>query len=104
MDYAFSYNTFCHLSNAALAEYLKSVNRVLKKGGDFVFMIANFEYSKIHFVDSANKYSIGDLLPMGHFYQSLDTLNIIADLKTWEVINANLIPDHRDIIIHLKKK
>jgi|GEM_PF-2818684 len=104
IDFCFSYNVFCHLSNEALAEYLISVNKVLKKGGDFVFMIANFEHSKKHFPNEINNFKIGDMLPIGHFYQSTETLNIIADLNKWEIVNSNLLPEHRDIIIHLKKK
>jgi cyclopropane fatty-acyl-phospholipid synthase-like methyltransferase len=104
IDFCFSYNVFCHISNEGLTEYLTSVNRVIKKGGDFVFMIANFNHSKKHFPNEANQFKIGDMLPIGHFYQSEDTLNIIADLNKWEVINSNLLPEHRDIVIHLKKK
>ncbi len=103
IDYCFTYNLFCHLSNEALTQYLKGVNRVLKKGGDFVFMLANFEHTKRH-VDKPERYSLGDALPVGHFYQDLRTLDLIMDQSKWEVISRNLLPDHRDIIVHLKKK
>ncbi len=89
--------------NRMITEYLKSVFRVLKKGGDFIFMIANFEYTKINVPDSG-KYELGGLLPMGHFYQDDRTLDIIADQNEWEIISRNMLPQHRDIIIHLKKK
>ena len=102
IDFCFSYNVFCHLSNEALAEYIKNVNRVLKQGADFVFMIANFEHSKVHFVEP-EKYKLGDMLPMGHFYQDERTLGIVADKDQWQIISPNLIPEHRDIIIHLRK-
>lgn len=100
IDFCFAYNVFCHLSNKALTEYLKSVNRVMKKDGDFVFMLSKFS-SRL--VENINQYSLGDLLPMGHFYQDLRTLDIIVDLKQWDIVNNNLIPEHRDILVHLKK-
>lgn len=103
IDFCFCYNLFCHLSNDLLKEYLRSVFRVLKRGGDFVFMIANFEHSKVHVPDS-HKYKLGDLFSFGHFYQDDRTLDIIANPIQWEIINRNMIPEHRDIIVHLKKK
>lgn len=103
IDFCFCYNLFCHLSNEMLVEYLKSVFRVLKRGGDFVFMIANFKHSKIHVPDS-DKYKLGDLFSFGHFYQDDRTIDVIADKTQWQIINRNMIPEHRDILIHLKKK
>lgn len=103
IDFCFSYNVFCHLSNDAIREYLKSVNEVLKEGGDFVFMLSNYRHtSKV--TKDANKYSLGDFLPMGHFYQDFRTLPLVADFDRWEVVSDNLLPDHRDIVIHLKKR
>lgn len=103
IDFCFSYNVFCHLSNEALREYLKSVNDVLKVGGDFVFMLSNFKHTS-RVTKNPHDFSIGDFLPMGHFYQDLRTLDLVADLDRWEVVNRNLLPEHRDIVIHLKKK
>jgi SAM-dependent methyltransferase len=101
IDFCFSYNVFCHLSNDALRQYLKAANRVLRKGGNFVFMLSNYQHTKQF---SEREYYLGDLLPMGHFYQDLRTLDLIMDKSEWEVVDNNLIPDHRDILIHLKKK
>lgn len=103
IDFCFCYNVFCHLSNDAITQYLKSVNDVLKQGGDFIFMLSNFGYtSKITI--RPDQYVLGDFLPMGHFYQDSRTLDLVADLDKWEVVNRDLLPDHRDIVIHLKKK
>lgn len=102
IDYCFSYNVFCHLSNVALSEYIRDVNRVMKSGGDFIFMISNFEHTR-RLTENADKYTLGSFLPMGHFYQDLRTLDIIVDLKQWDIVNNNLIPEHRDILVHLKK-
>jgi SAM-dependent methyltransferase len=102
IDFCFSYNVFCHFSNEAIREYLKSVHRVLKPGGDFVFMLAKFERTKKH-VDYPERYTLGDLLPMGHFYQDLRTLDLVVG-DGWEIVNRDMIPEHRDILIHLKKK
>jgi SAM-dependent methyltransferase len=104
IDFCFSYNVFCHISNEGLKEYLKNINRVLKPGADFVFMLANYEHSKIHFAEQALQFSIGEMTPIGHFYQSDETLDLIADKNQWDTVNSNLLPDHRDIIIHLRKK
>lgn len=101
IDFVFSYNVFCHLSNEALTEYLKSAYRVLRKGGDFVFMLSSFEHTKNHIEKNENP-KRGDLLSMGHFYQDLETLPLIAG-KEWKVVNSNMIPQHRDILIHLRK-
>jgi len=103
MDYVFAYNVFCHLSNEALIEYLKAVHRVMKPGGNFVFMLSDFNHTKNH-IKNASEYQLGDLLPMGHFYQDGRTIDIIADKEQWEIVNRNMIREHRDIIIHLKKK
>ena len=100
IDFAFSYNVFCHLSNHALKEYLKGINKALKKGADFVFMLSNYKHTAKFEKD---RFQLGDLLPMGHFYQDLRTLDLIADLKQWEVVSNNLLPDHRDIVVHLRK-
>jgi SAM-dependent methyltransferase len=99
IDFCFSYNVFCHFSNAAIREYLKSVYKVLKTGGDFVFMISNYENVKKHVTGN---YSLGDFLPMGHFYQDLRTLDLVVGPE-WKIVNRNMIPEHRDILIHLKK-
>lgn len=102
IDFCFCYNVFCHLSNEFLIEYLKSVHRVLKTNGYFVFMLSSFNHTKKHILHGS--YELGDMLPMGHFYQDFRTLNIIAAKDQWHVISPNMIPEHRDIIVHLKKK
>lgn len=101
IDFTFSYNVFCHLSNDAIKKYISSVYKVLKKGGDFVFMI-----SDVNNIIEPNKwqYKLGEQLPMGHYYQNHLTIDLVTDFNEWEVVNRNLIPEHRDIIIHLKKK
>jgi len=99
IDFAFSYNVFCHLSNDALIKYLKGINRALVSGGDFVFMLSDFKWTS-RFCE--NEHELGDMLPMGHFYQDLRTLDIIVG-DGWEVVNNNLLPDHRDIVVHLRK-
>ena len=94
-------NVFCHFTNDAIAEYLKSVNRILKPGGNFVFMLSRFDRIKKH-VAYPERYSIGDLLPTGHFYQNEKTLDLVIG-EGWNIMNRDMIPDHRDIIIHLNK-
>lgn len=42
VEFCFSYNVFCHLSNEALVKYFKSIHRALKTGGDFVFMLSSY--------------------------------------------------------------
>jgi cyclopropane fatty-acyl-phospholipid synthase-like methyltransferase len=102
IDFCFSYNVFCHLSNEALKSYLKAVHRVLKPHGNFVFMLSNYKHASKHFEERT--FDLGDLLPMGHFYQDHRTLPLIADMSKWEVVSPDLIPEHRDIIIHLRRK
>jgi len=102
IDFCFSYNVFCHLSNEAITEYIKSIGRVLKYGGNLIFMISNFERTKKH-VDNPKSYSLGDFLPMGHFYQDSRTLDLVIG-EGWEIVSRDMIPEHRDILIHLKKK
>lgn len=103
VDFVFSYNVFCHLSNKFLIKYIVSINKILKSGGDFVFMLSNFHNVKQYFIDKAENYQFGDMLPNGHFYQDNRTIDIIAG-DGWEIINRSMIPEHRDIIVHLKKK
>ncbi len=97
-DFAFSYNCFCHLSNEALKEYVASVHSVLKPGGNFVFMLANYNKNPQGYTGE-----LGELLPFGHFYQDDRTIDIIVG-EGWEIVSRNMIPEHRDIIVHLKKK
>jgi FkbM family methyltransferase len=104
IDFCFCYNVFCHISNKGLSEYLKSIHRVLKPGADFVFMLSSFENAKKHFPEEADKFQLGDMLPIGHFYQSEETLKIISKDAHWDIVSENLLPYHRDIIVHLKKK
>jgi len=94
INFAFAYNVFCHLSNEAIKEYLESVNRVLRPGGDFVFMLSSYGRSRD---------DLGTLLPVGHFAQDERTLPLVIG-EGWEVISPNIIPEHRDIVVHLKKK
>lgn len=93
IDFTFSYNTFCHFSNDAIRQYLKSVHRVLRPGGDFVFMLSAYGHGQ----------ELGILLPMGHFSQDERTLPLVIG-EGWEIISPSMIPEHRDIIVHLKKK
>lgn len=101
IDFTFSYNVFCHLSNNAIKEYLKNIYLVSRQGADLIFMISNVNNIQ---QENKDKYKLGDALPMGHFYQNDKTLDKVIDSKEWQIINRNLIPDHRDIIVHLKKK
>lgn len=100
IDFCFSYNVFCHLSNKALTEYFMNINRVLNPGADFVFMLANYEHTKKNFSED---YHLGEMTPVGHFAQSDRTIDVIVG-KEWEIVRRNMIPEHRDIIVHLKKK
>lgn len=93
IDFAFAYNVFCHLSNTAIKAYLESVNEVLRPGGAFVFMLSRY---------GKGLAEIGHLLPMGHFAQDERTLPLVIG-EGWEVVSTDMIPEHRDIIIHLKK-
>lgn len=93
IDFAFCYNVFCHLSNDAIKQYLASVNRVLRIGGDFIFMLSSY---------GRGRDDLGALLPMGHFVQDERTLDLVIG-EGWSIISRNMIPEHRDIIIHLKK-
>jgi SAM-dependent methyltransferase len=102
IDFCFSYNVFCHLSNDALKQYIESINKVMKVGGDFVFMLSNISHSGKF--DDVTKYTIGDMLPMGHFYQDDRTIDLIVDFNQWDIVNRNMLPNHRDILVHLKKK
>lgn len=107
IDFCFSYNLFCHLSNEHLKEYVSDVHRVLKPSGDFVFMLANYQHTKLNIFQPANverDYEFGQLTSVGHYYQDERTIGVIANLKDWKVVNSNMIPEHRDIIVHLKKK
>lgn len=90
IDFAFCYNVFCHLSNEAIRQYLESVNRVLVPGGDFVFMLSSYGGE------------LGTLLPMGHFAQDDRTIDLVVG-EGWQIVSRNMIPEHRDIIVHLKK-
>lgn len=95
-DFAFAYNVFCHLSNEAIKQYLKSVNRVLRTGGAFVFMLSAYGRG-------LSDDQLGTLLPMGHFVQDERTLDLVIG-DGWQIISRNMIPEHRDIIVHLKKQ
>lgn len=90
INFAFCYNVFCHLSNDAIRQYLVSVHRVLRTGGDFVFMLSSYGGE------------LGTLLPVGHFAQDERTLDLVIG-DGWEIISRNMIPEHRDIIVHLRK-
>ena len=103
IDFVFSYGVFCHFSNDAIKEYLQSIYRVLKKGGECVIMISNFDKLKADFpdYDTWDKYKLGDRMLIGHFYQDDRTVDIMKD--KFKIISRNLTPDHRDIVVHLKK-
>lgn len=101
VDLCFSYNLFCHLSNEQIGEYVADVHRVLRPGADFVFMLANYEHTKKHL---DREYELGELTPVGHYVQDERTLDLIIDKEKWEVVSRNMIPEHRDIIVHLKKR
>lgn len=98
IDFAFSYGVFCHLPNHALIEYLQSVNRVLKTGGDFVFMLS--EYSR--YKPYSMKFKFGEMTSRGHYYQNLKTVRLIVG-EGWKIVNVDMIPEHRERMIHIKK-
>jgi SAM-dependent methyltransferase len=104
IDFCFSYGVFCHLSNSALIEYFDNVYRILKPGGDFVFMISFFEKLKKQHpnFEDYSKYELGNRMEIGHFVQDERTVNLIVD-KRWKMVNENMIPDHRDLIVHIRK-
>lgn len=95
IDFTFSYNVFCHFSNKAIFQYLQSVNSVLRPGGDFIFMLSAY--------GRTSDQPLGTMLPMGHFVQDERTLPLVIS-EGWDVISPSMIPEHRDIIVHLKKK
>jgi SAM-dependent methyltransferase len=102
IDFCFTYGMFCHLSNDALKEYIKNVYTVLKKGGDFVFMISNHQ-NMIKLYPSDSQYTeLGVGLSSGHFLQDDRTIEIVVD-KRWTIVSRNLTPDHRDIMVHVRK-
>jgi ubiquinone/menaquinone biosynthesis C-methylase UbiE len=103
IDFVFSYGVFCHFSNDAIKEYLQSIYRVMKKGGDCVIMISNFDKLKAEFpdYDDWSKYNLGDRMLIGHFYQNDSTVDIMK--HKFKIVSRNLTPDHRDIVVHLKK-
>ena len=104
VDFVFCYNVFCHLSDAMISSYISSAKRVLKAGGDFVFMLSNFDNIKHIFPDKIAEQKPGQLTPALHFYQDLSTLNRVIKWYDWTVVNPNMVPAHRDIVVHLRKK
>jgi len=90
IDFCFSYGCFCHLSIDALIQYFKGINKALKSGGDFVFMLSNYPGK------------VGECLPLGHFVQGVKAVDLIVG-DGWEIVNKNLLPEHRDTLVHLKK-
>jgi len=103
IDFVFSYGVFCHFSNDAIKKYMQSIYRVLKPGGNCVIMISNFDKLKVEFPTFADwsKYKFGDLMSIGHFYQDDRTVDIMK--HKFKIVSRNLTPDHRDIVVHLKK-
>lgn len=101
IDFCFCYNVFCHLSDEAIEEYLENVNRALKPGGNFIFMLSKFSETEKH-LPKDHGCQLGELTPTGHFYQNEYTLPYVMG-EGWIKINSDMIPEHRDIIIHLKK-
>ena len=104
IDFVWCYNVFCHLSDDMIASYLKGAHRVLKPGGDFVFMLSNFEKVRSYNPDPSKVYQRGEKMPLGHYMQDETTLGTVSRWYDWDVINPNMLPDHRDIVIHLRKK
>lgn len=107
MDFAFSSGVFCHLPYLALKEYLYSVNRVLKHGGDFVFMLSDWDNLKKIISEEEQKTSKpDDFTSSGHFHQDETTLFEIYDEDLWDIISENMIPDYGSWYryIHLRKK
>jgi len=105
MDFVFSYGLFCHLSNEALRQYVESVYWVLRPNGNFTFMLSNYTNYKKYFPEDNTIYDRKKnlLLATGHFHQDEQTIYEIANLSEWTLVSANMIPEHRDICIHLKK-
>lgn len=102
IDFVFSYGVFCHFSNDAIGKYVQSINRVLKKGSEGIIMISNFDKLKDEFPNYCDwsKCNYGELMNIGHFYQDDRTIDIFSKLT---ILSRNLTPEHRDIVIHIKK-
>lgn len=101
IDFCFCYNVFCHLSNGAIGEYLEGVNRVLKTSGNFIFMLSRFSETEKH-LPKDHGCKLGELTPTGHFYQDERTIDYVRG-DGWRIISRDLIPQHRDIIVHFNK-
>lgn len=103
IDFVFSYGVFCHFSNLAIGKYVQSIYKVLKKGGEGIIMISDVDKLTQYYstFDNWSKYNYGDKMKIGHFYQDDKTVNIFANKFT--VLSRNITPEHRDIVVHIKK-
>lgn len=105
IDFIFSYNVFCHLSDVALDEYFTDIARVARPGADFVFMLSNYEkVSQLYFPDKAADFTRGQMCPNGHFYQDALTVQWLTHPELWLIVDDNMIPEHRDRIVHLRRR
>ncbi len=103
IDFCYSYNTFCHLSDEAIKSYLADIYRVLSPGGDLVFMLSDFQrVSRLYFPETADMFRRGEILPNGHFYQDEETIQLVIDPMSWDIMSTDMIPAHRDRIVHLR--
>lgn len=102
IDFCFSYGVFCHFSNEAIEQYIDSIYKKLKKGGECVIMISDFDKLKEYYPSyDWSKYKFGDCTEIGHFYQNDLTVEMMQG--RFQILSRNLTFDHRDIVVHFKK-
>jgi SAM-dependent methyltransferase len=102
VDFVFSFGVFCHLSNAAVNEYVRNVLRVLKPGGEAVLMFANWDKHP-GFVNVPDKDNYRESPhPNGWYYFDFLTINTILGTNGIDEY-TDLMPTLRDTVIHFKK-
>ena len=100
IDFVWSYGCFCHLTMAAVQEYLNNLFLKVKSGANLVIMFGNWErHPQLCKVDPSAEYR-PELCPW--FYQNIELVQNAVHNAGF--INfQDLYPDCRDTIAYFKK-
>lgn len=99
IDFVWCFDVFCHLPNSAVRIYLESIMRVLKADGQAVISFPNWPtHPTLRGLDG-KQYKESPNDPDGWFYMDKQ----LADEMVGNFEVTQLVPEFRDLILHLRK-
>lgn len=105
VDFVFCFGVFCHLPYDAVLTYLKNLNSKIKQGANLMLMFGCWDrHPDLKSIPAAERMLFKNKIhSMGWSYQDKQIVNKLLKDSGLNVINHDVFPDNRDLIIHAMK-